>query len=117
MVGWELSSHLHQTPRRNLAVYQSGTQASKNLKCLLMDATLCDVPLDLCVCYLFNPFRESVMARLVRRLEDSLQAAPRQMFILYYVPMSQHLLKASECFHEFRASEDYTTFRSHDNGA
>jgi hypothetical protein len=112
IIGIEFSKHLHQVARRNLASYKSETQACKKIDCLFMDATLYEVPSEPLVCYFFNPFREPVMEQVVRRLEDSLQAAPRQAFILYYRPEFRHCFATSKYFREFRASIDYVIYES-----
>jgi hypothetical protein len=116
IIGLELSQNLHQVTLRNLASYHSETQACKKIDCLLMDAILYDVPLEPSVCYFFNPFQEPVMAQVVRRLEASLEAAPRPMFILYYTPLFQHLFATSKYFREFRATEYYAIYQSTEGG-
>jgi hypothetical protein len=112
IIGVEFSEQLHRVAQRNVASFRSEVQACKRVDCLLMDASLYDVPLEPSVCYFFNPFQEPVMEHVVRRLEASLQAAPRPMFILYYTPVFQHLFAASKYFRQFRADEAYAIYQS-----
>jgi SAM-dependent methyltransferase len=112
IIGIEFSEHLHEVARRNLASYRSETQACKKIDCLLVDATVYEVPPEPVVCYFYNPFREPVMEQVVRRLEDSLQAAPRQVFVLYYRPEFQSFFARSKYFREFRADRDFVIYQS-----
>jgi len=112
IIGLEFSEHLHQVAQRNLAYYRSEKQVCQRIECVLIDATMYDVPPEPTVCYFFNPFREPVMAQVVRRLEASLDAVPREMFIVYYRPLFHHLLSTSKYFREFRANEEYAIYKS-----
>jgi len=112
IIGLEFSEHLHQVAQRNLASYRNKTQACRRIDCVLIDATLYDIPLGPSVCYFFNPFREPVMAQVVRRLESSLDTAPRDMFIVCYRPQFHHFLSNSKYFREFRANKEYVIYRS-----
>ncbi len=112
IIGLEFSEQLHHVAQRNLASYRNKTQACKRIDCALIDATLYDVPPEPSVCYFYNPFREPVMAQVVRRLESSLDAAPREMFIVYYRPQFHHLFSNSTYFREFRADKEYVIYKS-----
>lgn len=112
IVGIEFSRDLHEVAQRNVARYKSLTQACTRIDCLLLDATLYDVPLGPKVCFFFNPFHEPVMVQVVRRLEASLIAAPSPMFILYYRPALQHIFRDSKYFRELRTDQEYAIYQS-----
>jgi SAM-dependent methyltransferase len=112
IVGIEFSKDLHQVAQQNLARYKSPTQACTRIDCLLLDATLYEVPLGPKVCFFFNPFHEPVMAQVVRRLDASLIAAPSPTFILYYRPALQHIFRDSKCFRELRVKQEYAIYQS-----
>ena len=112
IIGLEFSPQLHQAAQQNVASYRSQTQACKHIECVLVDAALYDVPLVPVVCYFYNPFRGPIIEQVLSRLENSLQLAPRQIFVVYYHPLFQHLFSASKCFGEIRVKDDYRIYKS-----
>jgi hypothetical protein len=47
------------------------------------------------VLYLFNPFPESGLRRVMAALERSLSAYPRTVYVLYLNPVLEHVLARS----------------------
>jgi SAM-dependent methyltransferase len=112
IVGIEFSKDLYEVAQQNVARHKTLTQASSPIDCLLLDATLYDIPLGPKVCYFFNPYHEPVMTKVVRRLEASLIASPSPTFILYYRPALQHIFRDSKYFRELRVKQEYAIYQS-----
>jgi len=87
IIGVELLPDLHRIAQDNLRVYKSTSQKCFDLECTCANACRFDFPEQPLLVYLFNPFLESVFAETMKRLEHSIQANPRPVFILYHNPL------------------------------
>lgn len=64
-----------------------------SIKC--QDACDYQFPDDDLVVYMFNPFREAVMQRFIRNLEDFIRRSHRKVYIIYATPFEEHILQGS----------------------
>lgn len=95
IVGVELLPGLHQAAQQNLNKYRSESQKCFALESICADATEFAFPAEPMVLYLFNPFPESGLRRMVASLEQSLREHPRAVFVLYHNPLLEHVLSES----------------------
>lgn len=86
VVGVEFSPELHEVAVRNLDVYTSPAQRCKALESVNADATTYDFPRTPLFLYAYNPFDDTVMTAVLENLMRSLQAAPREVILVYYNP-------------------------------
>jgi len=110
IVGVELLPALERIAQENLRCYQSESQKCFALESVCADATAFpfpDVPL---VVYLFNPFPESVMRRVVANLEQSQRANPRPTYVLYHNPLLEHVLVETCSLRKVRGTHQYSAF-------
>ena len=82
-------------PGRRIAV-----KPSQRIRLLEVDATELEYPDGPCLVYLFNPFREVVMRRLLRNLERQFARRPGELDILYVNHECRDVLKAHAGFSE-----------------
>jgi len=64
------------------------------------------------VVYMNNPFGEKILSTVLARLEKSLQAAPRPLFLIYFNPVPRRLLDASPELLPVRAEPLFCVYRS-----
>jgi SAM-dependent methyltransferase len=83
IVGVEFSRELHEVARQNFSTYRNPAQRCTTLESICMDASEFDFPIEPLVLYLYNPFLEPLLARVMDRVSASLTAAPRPAFLLY----------------------------------
>jgi SAM-dependent methyltransferase len=95
IVGVELLPALDQIGRENLRKYQSESQQCHTMESICADAENFTFPAEPTLLYLFNPFPETVLRRVLANLEESLQANPRTVYVLYHNPQLEHVL--AEC--------------------
>jgi SAM-dependent methyltransferase len=95
IVGIELLRALHEIAQENLRRYKSESQKCFELESLCADATAFPFPDDPLVIYLFNPFPEPGLRRVVTRLEQSLRENPRPVYVLYHNPLFEPMLATS----------------------
>jgi SAM-dependent methyltransferase len=67
----------------------------QSVECICADARDYDLPRDRAVLYLFHPFDGKIMDEVVRKIEHSLLAVPRDLWIIYTHPMEDRKFKRS----------------------
>jgi SAM-dependent methyltransferase len=95
IVGVELLPALHRAAQENLSRYKSDSQKCFALESICADATEFPFPAEPMVLYLFNPFPESGLKRMIANLEQSRCEHPRAVYVLYHNPLLEHVLSAA----------------------
>src|ERR1700730_11998381 len=95
IVGVELLPALHQVAQENLKKYRSESQKCFALESICADATEFPLPAEPTVFYLFNPFPEAGLKRMIANLEESLREHARAVYVLYHNPLLEHVLGES----------------------
>lgn len=110
IVGVELLPSLHEAAEENLSKYRGESQKCFALESICGDATEFAFPAEPTVLYLFNPFPESGLRRMISNLEESLRQKPRAVYVLYHNPLLEHLL--SECgeLRKLHATHQYALY-------
>ena len=65
-----------------------------------------------CVIYLANPFGAEVMKPLLDKIQRSLAADPRTLFIAYYYPVHRDLLDQAEFLERCASGSGYIIWRN-----
>jgi hypothetical protein len=112
IVGVELLRSLHQAAQENLSKYQSEAQKCFALESICGDATEFSFPAEPTVLYLFNPFPESGLRRVIANLEESLRQNPRAVYVLYHNPLLEHVLRESAGLRKLHATHQYALYGS-----
>ena len=112
IVGVELLPSLHQIAQQNLRQYRSDSQKCFALESICADATGFPFPDDPLVIFLFNPFPESGMRKVLGNLEQSLQNHSRPVYVLYHNPLLEHVLSANVQLRKIGRTHQYSLFTS-----
>ncbi len=112
IVGVELLPALHQAAQENLSKYRSESQKCFALESICADATKFPLPLEPTVLYLFNPFPEAGLRRVIGNLEQSLREHPRVVYVLYHNPLLEHILEASATLKKVGGTHQYAIYQS-----
>ena len=83
VVGVEISPELAAIARANLERYQSATRRCAVAEVHNVDATRFDFPETNLLIHLYHPFEPAVTVGVLSRLEASLAAVPRKVFVAY----------------------------------
>jgi SAM-dependent methyltransferase len=110
IVGVELLPALHRAARDNLKKYRSESQKCFALESICGDATEFSFPVEPTVFYLFNPFPESGLKRMIANLEQSLREHPRAVFVLYHNPLLEHVLSASAGLRKLHSTHQHALY-------
>jgi len=109
ILGVELLPSLHQIAQENLRKYKRDGQRCFTIDSICADATTFPFPDGPLVIYLFNPFGESGLRRVVSRLEQVLRANPRPLYVLYYNPLLEYVLVES-VLRKIAGTHQYSVF-------
>ncbi len=110
IVGVELLPSLHQIAEENLRHYKSDAQKCFALQSIRSDATDFPFPEVALVLFLFNPFPESGMRRVVANLERALREHPRPAYVIYHNALLEHVLAESPALRKVSRAEQYSIF-------
>jgi SAM-dependent methyltransferase len=110
IIGVELLPSLHHTARENLQRYQSESQQCFALESICADATTFPFPEGPLVIYLFNPFPEAGLRRVIANLEQVPHVQPRPVYVLYHNPLLEHVLGESAALHKIAGTHQYSLF-------
>jgi len=112
IVGVELLPALHQAAQENLTKYKSESQKCYALESVCADATEFPFPAEPTVLYLFNPFPEAGLKRMIAHLEQSLRAHPRAVYVLYHNPLLEQVLSGSAAISKIGGTHQYSIYGS-----
>lgn len=83
VIGIELNPALVRIARRNLRIWRHTGRAKTRMQIIEGDALVAPFPPGPCLVFLFNPFGESVMRRLLGRIAKTFASRPGQCDLLY----------------------------------
>jgi hypothetical protein len=110
IIGVELIPALHQIAQENLTKYQSESQRCFALESISRDATEFQFPAEPIVLYLFNPFPESGLRRVLANLEQSLRDHPRTVCVLYHNPLLEHVVRDCSVLRKIAGTDQYSLY-------
>ncbi len=100
IVGIEFSAHLHALCEENLSRFRNPKQKFNNIESVCADVIDYDFPDENLFIFMFNPFSQMVMERLVARLEAHHRASGKKIYIAYYNPKHGDLLQNANFLEE-----------------
>jgi SAM-dependent methyltransferase len=110
IVGVELLPALHQAAQENLSKYRSESQKCFALESICGDATQFSFPNEPTLLYLFNPFPEAGLRRVIAHLGRSLREHPRSVYVLYHNPLLEFVLSESAALSKIGGTHQYMLY-------
>ncbi len=110
IVGVELLPALHEAAFDNLSKYKNEGQKCFALESICADATEFPLPAEPTVLFLFNPFSEPGLRRVIANLEKSLRAHPRKVYVLYHNPLLEQVLGESAVLQKAGGTHQYSLY-------
>ena len=89
--GVEFSRKLHDLAERNIESYRNPRQRCFDIASVNVDAREYQFPDTALVIYMYNPFRHELLAQVLRSLDASLAASPRDCLVVYMNPLDAYL--------------------------
>ena len=115
ILGIELLPALHQIAQENLQKYSNKSQKCFALESICENATAFAFPAEPTVLYLFNPFPEAGLRRMLANLDRSLRENPRPVYVLYHNPLLENVIGASAAFTKVGGTHQYSVYRSQES--
>jgi hypothetical protein len=113
VIGVELSTELLGAAADNLRVYFKKTGRDNRCQLVCMDAgDYQTMPCEPTVFYFYNPFGEKVMRRVLRNIEISPAAAPREAYLVYLTPEQRGVLDESGFLELFKQASLYSIYKT-----
>lgn len=103
IVGIELMEDLHRTAERNVQRFKPASQKCRSIELKCMDARDYAYGNDPVVLFLFDPFGREILQSVVDNLERSLEASPREVYVVYVYPQYEDLLEQSPALRRIRS--------------
>jgi SAM-dependent methyltransferase len=104
LLGVELSPSLAADAKRNAAILQERYPARVPIRIEVGDASTFSFPSGNLVVFLYNPFGEEVITKVVAGIETALAAKNRNLFIVYYNPIYGACFDASRALTRYFAA-------------
>ena len=114
IVGMELLEELNAVAVQNIARYRSDEQKCFVIESRAGDARHFEFPPEPTVLYLFNPFPRHVWREVLANLHTALQAAPRQVYLIYHNPVQEDILAAEKWLQERTRTHQFILFEATD---
>jgi SAM-dependent methyltransferase len=92
IIGVEYAIALHEVAKRNVARFRAANPAGAAIELHCSDAASFELPAEDLVCFLYNPFDDVVMRKVLSNIERSLQRQPRRVLVAYRNPKHAGLL-------------------------
>ena len=112
IVGVELLPALNDAAQDNIGKYHSESQKCFAMQSICGDAAEFAFPVEPTVLFLFNPFPERGLRKVIANLEQSLREHPRRVYVLYHNPLLEHVLGASIALEKIGGTHQYAMYGS-----
>jgi hypothetical protein len=83
IVGLNSQKSYTKLPPENIRTFRSSSQKCKNIKKRLRRRQYLQIPPNPTVLFMFNPFSTAVLSEVLRNLQKSLEAHPRDVIMIY----------------------------------
>ena len=112
ILGMELLDELNAVAVKNIACYRCDEQKCFAIESRAGDARHFEFPDEPTVLYLFNPFPRHIWREVLENLRTTLQAAPRQVYLIYHNPVHEDILAAEKWLQERTRTHQFILFEA-----
>lgn len=110
VIGVEFAPALHEIAQRNVARYRNLRPAAPPVEMYLEDAASYAIPDEDLVLFLYNPFDDAVLNRVIENVEASLNRSPRRFTVVYRNPRHGDILEKSPWFRTVTKTHAFTVY-------
>lgn len=112
IIGVEFARELHEVAAVNIRRYRSASQKCHAVESVCLDAAAFAIPDEPLVCYFFAPFGAAVMRQVLANLRQSLEAHPRELYVIYHNPLEAQLMDESDFLVRIATGAYYVIYQS-----
>lgn len=106
VVGVELSRELNDIACRNFSLYHPIRQRCRNVEFVCQDAVDFAFPPRPIVLFMYNPFGQVTLERVLDNLKASLAQVPRRAFVVYANPLLAKVVRRAPYLRQRQSSPD-----------
>ena len=110
--GVEVQPALHHIAEQNIANFDFPGQQCRNVWSRCLDARDYEFPNTPIVLYLFNPFPDYVMEKVIKNLKESLRENPREVYVIYNAPWEREVLDRSGFLENYAETPQYILYKA-----
>jgi SAM-dependent methyltransferase len=96
ILGLEFSPQLHDVAVANIHRYRSESQKCRLVESRVMDFVEFEFPDEPLVLYFFDPSNAKVIGQVMKNLERSVRARPREVYVAYVGPRAVELPQVAD---------------------
>ena len=100
----------------NLKTYR-GTRRCNSVELVRSDARDFRLPEEKAICYFWDPFEAELMQTVLQNIRNSLAAAPRDFYIVYFIPVHRMLFDEADFLSMVKQTSWYCIYRSSGEGS
>ncbi|MDY0042866.1 MAG: class I SAM-dependent methyltransferase [Desulforhabdus sp.] len=100
IIGIEISSSLCEIARKNIAIYKKHSNSPLSIVVVQSNVLQHDIENDENIFYCFRPFDVFVMEKYIRKITNSYQKNPRQIWVIINASVYDDLFKKEPLFHK-----------------
>ena len=112
ILGAELLSELNVIAQKNIGRYHSDQQKCFNIESICSDAREFEFPGDRLIVYLFNPFPDYVLRTVLENLQKSLNATPREVYVIYHNLVHEDIFRSQPWLREVCRTHQFAIYRA-----
>jgi len=94
--GIEFSGHLCELARKNVEIFAKRNRLNLSIEVVETDATSYSFAVDERVFFMYNPFDDVILRKVVDNLKHSVRTNPRSIWVIYNTPIYQNIFHRSE---------------------
>lgn len=111
IIGVEFSASLCDIARNNVSIYRGEAQKTEAFEIVCDDATQFPLPDGPLLIYMYHPFGDPVMRRVVDNIEQAAIATPRPIHVVYMNPVHQGAYRESNVLREVAEDPHFKIYR------
>lgn len=100
--GVEFAHELSEIAKKNCAVFKTRRHFKPNYRIIESDVTQYTIEPDETVFFMFNPFDEIILQKVLGNITASLRMQPRRILIIYYNPRAAQTIEKRDDFTELQ---------------
>ena len=110
IVGVEFMPELHRAAQKNISGFVSDRQQCRQIETICMDARDFEFPDGPLVVYLFNPFAEATFVAVLENLRQSIEQAPRPIYVAYRFTEHERFLAKAGWLQKIAGAEQWAVY-------
>ena len=110
IIGVEVVPELHRAAVENIRRWRQRHPDAPEIDSILLDARAFALPPEPLLLYLFNPLPQAALESLLHRLEQSLAQHRREVYLVYYNLVLEHVLERSGSLRKIAGTHQWAIY-------